>query len=78
MGIKKNEISNFQDSLLCTFIYKMGGHLRDPLDLSYSKKNYIFENVMITGTKWDTCGIDAIISENFETPYVIIRPSNPI
>ena len=51
MGIKKNEISNFQDSLLCTFIYKMGGHLRDPLDLSYSKKNYIFENVMITGTK---------------------------
>ena len=50
----------FQKYVIC--------HLRDPLDLSYSQKNYIFENGMITGTKLVTCGVDAIISENFETP----------
>ena len=50
-------------------IYRIRGHLRDPLDLSYIKKNYIFENGMITGIKWDTCGVDKLKSENYETPY---------
>ena len=44
------------------------GSFEGPFGLAVQQKKYIFENGMLTGTKWDTCGIDVTKSENYEPP----------